>query len=442
MDINKDFIGSFAFDFRLAKHDIEGSIAHVKMLSKQKIISLAEGAKITNGLLAILRDIEKGRKLPAAEDIHYAIEKELIRRIGPVGGKMHTARSRNDQVALDLRLYLRDAIQNINSQLIELQRAIVGLAVNNQKIVMPGYTHLQPAQPVLFAHYILAYAWMFQRDRDRLADSLKRVNVLPLGSAALAGTSFPIDRRYVAELLGFSKVSDNSIDAVSDRDFAAEFLANGALIAMHLSRLCEELVIWSSAEFNFIRIGDKFTSGSSIMPQKRNPDVAEIIRGKTGRIYGNLAALLTLLKGMPLSYNRDMQEDKPPVFDSVDTLSAVLPVASMMISSVRVNSLAMKKATERGFICATELADYLARKNVPFREAHGIVKKIVERCIANNISLAQCPLDVLKQYSKHFGADATQCLSPERVVAAKSSEGGTSPKSVEKQITALRKLAK
>ncbi len=442
MDINKDFIGSFAFDVRLAQYDIAGSLAHVKMLEHQKIVPVGDCTKITKGLTSISQDIQKGWKLPAEEDIHYAIEKELIRRIGPVGGKMHTARSRNDQVALDLRLYVYDAIETISGLLANLQSSIVELASANQKTVMPGYTHLQPAQPVLFAHYILAYAWMFQRDRERLADCLTRVNILPLGSAALAGTSFPIDRQFVAKQLGFSGVCDNSMDGVSDRDFAIEFLSAGAVIGMHLSRMCEELIVWSSAEFNFIRISDEFTSGSSIMPQKRNPDVAEIIRGKTGRVYGNLTALLTLMKGIPLAYNRDMQEDKPPVFDTVDTLTAALTVAAQMMAELKVNAGAMKKATERGFICATELADYLARKNVPFREAHGIVKAIVAHCQAQGIALAACSLETLKKFSKVFEKDALLCLSTETVVTVKTSAGGTAPRSVAKQINDLRKLLK
>ncbi|OGS23222.1 MAG: argininosuccinate lyase [Elusimicrobia bacterium RIFOXYB2_FULL_50_12] len=440
MDNAADIIDSFSFDYRLAPYDIEGSVAHVMMLVKQRIIPAADGRKILNGLAAIAADIKKGKHIPPAEDIHYAVERELIRRIGPVGGKMHTARSRNDQVALDLRLYVRERIGSINALLVEVEKSILSLAEKNQTVIMPGYTHMQPAQPVLFAHHILAYGWMFQRDRERLADCLKRVISLPLGSAALAGTSFPIDRAYVAGLLGFDTVSDNSMDAVSDRDFAVEFVAAIGIVAMHLSRLCEELVIWASAEFGFVRLPDKFTSGSSIMPQKRNPDVAEIIRGKTGRIYGSLLALLTLMKGLPLAYNRDMQEDKPPVFDAADSISVCLEAMAPMLASMDVAPLAMARSAGLGYTAATELADYLVRKGQPFRQAHGIVKALVAYCIKNGKQFRELSAGELNRFSPLLGGDALEFVEPEAIVSRKTSAGGTSPASVKKQISKLKKF--
>ncbi|MBN1621522.1 MAG: argininosuccinate lyase [Endomicrobiales bacterium] len=435
-----DFISSFSFDQRLAEYDILGSMAHVKMLSKCKIISSGDGVKIINGLKAILKGLNNDKKIPKQEDIHYAVEKELIRRIGPVGGKMHTARSRNDQVSLDLRLYIRDEIRQIYDLLADAQKSIISQAKKNHEAVMPGYTHLQPAQPILFSHHILAYAWMFQRDKERLKDCYKRVNVLPLGSASLAGTSFPIDRKYVAKLLGFRGVMNNSIDAVSDRDFVVEFVFALSLIASHLSRLCEDLIVWSSAEFGFISMADEFTSGSSIMPQKRNPDAAEIIRGKTGRVYGDLITLLTLMKGIPLSYNRDMQEDKPPLFDAVDSMKSVLEITAPLLLGITVNPEKMLEATKNGYICATEVADYLAKKNVPFRTAHKIVKDMVKYCIKKNIKLDELTGAELKKFSKNFNKDISSFLKPDKVVYMKSSEGGTSPKSVKKQIKDLSSL--
>jgi len=436
----QNFIASFSFDSRLAPYDIEGSVAHVKMLAKCRIIPAQDAQKIVQGLQAIARDLKNGTALPPAEDIHYAIEKELIRRIGPVGGKMHTARSRNDQVALDLRLYLRSEISVIDALLSDVQNALMLQAEKNIDAVMPGYTHLQPAQPVLFAHHLLAYGWMFQRDRERLIDCRKRVNVLPLGSAALAGTSFPIDRKYVAEMLGFAGVSENSMDAVSDRDGAIEFLAAASCIAMHLSRLAEEVVIWSSAEFEFVRLADDFTSGSSIMPQKRNPDAAEIVRGKTGRVYGDLFALLTVMKGLPLAYNRDMQEDKPPLFDAVDTVRQCLSVMAGMLASLRTNPDRMLRSTDKGFLQATELADYLADKGVPFRQAHGVAQDIVAYCLRRQKTLRELTADELRQFSPLFGADVQKLLAPQSVVERKTSYGGTSRASVRRQLRLLRKL--
>jgi argininosuccinate lyase len=442
MENFQEFIGSFSFDQRLAPYDIEGSIAHVRMLVTCGILSASDGKKIVSGLSAIAADLKKGKQIPKEEDIHYAVEKELIRRIGPLGGKMHTARSRNDQVALDLRLYLRDQAGRLIALLKETQRAILLQAEKNSTAVMPGYTHLQPAQPVLFAHYLLAYGWMFERDKERLVDCVKRINRLPLGSAALAGTSFPIDRRCTAKLLGFGGVMQNSLDGVSDRDFALEFLSVLSIVAMHLSRLMEELVIWSSAEFDFIRLADEFTSGSSIMPQKRNPDVAEIVRGKTGRVYGDLFALLTLMKGIPLAYNRDMQEDKPPVFDAVDTVAICLEVAAGMVRSMNIKPANMLKATARGFLAATELADFLARQGVPFREAHGIVKKIVAFCTEHGRVLHGLSLEELRQFSPLFSSAIKELLAPDVIVNAKISEGGTAPRQVQKQIREMQKLCR
>lgn len=437
-----NFIGSFAFDKRLAPYDIEGSIAHVRMLVKCRIIPPADGKKIVKGLEAMLKKIQNGASLPKAEDVHFAVEKELIRKIGPVGGKMHTARSRNDQVALDMRLYLKAETSVILSLIKKLQSAIAAAAQKNISAVMPGYTHLQPAQPVLFSHHLLAYGWMLSRDASRLKDCLKRINVLPLGSAALAGTSFPIDRKYTAKLLGFEGVSENSIDAVSDRDFALEFVSALSIAAMHLSRLAEELVLWSSEEFGYIKLADEFTSGSSIMPQKRNPDCAEVVRGKTGRVYGGLFALLTIMKSLPLAYNRDMQEDKPPVFDAVDSVKLCLEITEGMISSVKIDAFRMKLSLGRGFLSATELADYLSKKGMPFRSAHGIVRDIVLYCAKKGITMGELSQSELLGFSKLFGPDAKKITDPGQAAKAKSSLGGTSPASVRVQLKAFERMLK
>jgi argininosuccinate lyase len=442
MENYQDYIGSFSFDQRLAPYDIEGSIAHVRMLMQCRIIPASDGKTIIKGLTAIAADIAKGKAIPKEEDIHYAIEKELIRRIGPAGGKMHTARSRNDQVALDLRLYLRAEINIIIGLLRRLQKALTVQAEQYKEVVMPGYTHLQPAQPVLFAHHLLAYAWMFERDIERLTDALKRVCILPLGSAALAGTSFPIDRNYVAKLLGFAKVGENSMDGVSARDFAIEFLSDSSIIAMHLSRLAEELIVWSSAEFEFVRLADEFTSGSSIMPQKRNPDVAEIVRGKSGRIYGDLIAMLTIMKSLPLAYNRDMQEDKPPVFDAVDAVKGNLDVMGAMIATMRINPDRMLKATEKGYLAATELADYLTRRGMPFRQAHGIVKEVVHYCINSRKTLSELTIEELKKFSRVFEKEVLALLPPHTIIRRKVSAGSTSAASVAIQLRQMKQLLK
>jgi argininosuccinate lyase len=436
----QEFISSYSFDMRLAEFDIIGSMAHVNMLAKCRIIPKKDAGKIIKGLKSMLSDLGKGKKIPKQEDVHYAVEKELIRRIGPVGGKMHTARSRNDQVALDMRMYAKHEILCINDLLAGLQEAVLAQASRNINVVMPGYTHLQPAQPVLFSHYVLSYAWMFERDKERMSDCFKRADVMPLGSAAFAGTSFPVDRKYAAGLLNFKMVSENSIDSVSDRDFLVEFLSCISIVSAHLSRLAEELVIFSSAEFDFVRMADEFTSGSSIMPQKRNPDVAEIIRGKTGRVYGDLISMLTILKGLPLSYNRDLQEDKPPVFDAVDTLKACLEVMIALISTIKVKPGNMLASTKKGFITATEIADYLAQKGVPFRLAHQKTKDIVNYCVKHNKELKDLTGSELKKFSHLFGKDIKNCLDPVKVVNVKNSQGGTSPGRVKEQIRKLKKL--
>jgi len=436
----EQFIGSFSFDQRLCEADIIGSIAHVKMLVKQKILSSSDGGKIISGLNSILKDVLKGRKLPKAEDIHYAIEKELIRRIGTVGGKMHTARSRNDQVATDLRLYLRKETGEIINLLCKFQKTFLEKAQKNLGLIMPGFTHLQPAQPVLVSHYLLAYAFMFQRDKERLIDCRKRINVLPLGSAALAGTSFKIDRQYAAKLLGFESVCENSLDGVSDRDFAAEFLFCCSTIALHLTRFCEEIILWLNPEFAYIKIGDKFTSGSSIMPQKKNPDCAEVIRGKSGRIFGDLFALLTIIKSLPLAYNRDLQEDKPPVFDAVDNIKMCLNVANEMAESLEFVKENILKSVRKGFVEATEIADYLAKKGIAFRTAHGIVKQIVTYALKNSKTLDELTIEEYKKFSNDIEKDIYKYIDVKNIVEAKISYGGTSMKSSLKQIEVLKRL--
>jgi len=436
------FTASIDFDRRLAPYDIAGSIAHARMLAKCGLLGKKEGEAIVQGLTEIGEEISQGsfRYDQALEDIHMHVERRLIEKIGEAGGKLHTARSRNDQVALDLRLYLRDVIRRLREQLRVLQGVLVRQAELHLGTVMPGYTHVQRAQPVLLAHHLLAYFEMLQRDRERLADCLVRVNVLPLGAGALAGTTLPIDRAYVAKLLDFPEVARNSIDAVSDRDFAVEFLAGGAILAMHLSRLAEELVLWSSAEFGFLELPDAFATGSSIMPQKKNPDVAELVRGKTGRVYGALASLLTLLKGLPLAYNRDMQEDKEPIFDAADTLQRILDVLPPMLSAVSFRPERMREAAASGFLNATDLADYLVRQGVPFREAHEIVGRLVRECAASQERLEDLPLTRLRRYSPAFGPDVGQFISLEACVERRRSAGGTSSRLVGEAIRRAKQL--
>ena len=438
----EDFTTSIPYDWRLYPYDIAGSIAHANMLAKTGIIAQREAGQIIGGLEQILKEIASGtfQFSVELEDIHMNIEQRLIEKIGPVGGKLHTARSRNDQVALDLRMYAREEIIAIQDSLRALQKVLVGLAEKNSDVVLPGYTHLQRAQPVLFGHYLLAYYDMFDRDRARLEDCGKRVNVMPLGSGALAGTVLPIDRQYVAKLLGFNGVSENSMDAVSDRDFAIEYVAACSQIMMHLSRIAEELVTWSSAEFGFITITDAFTTGSSMMPQKKNPDVAEIARGKTGRVYGHLMALLTIMKGLPLTYNRDMQEDKEPVFDTTDTVKRTLSVFTKMLEVITLNREAMRKAAEDGFITATDLADYLVKKGIPFRQAHEVVGQAVLHALNVKCGLIEIPLSEYKKLSPLIREDVYDALSVEASVSRRTSSGGTAPANLKKRLNALKKV--
>ena len=440
----EEFTASVPYDWRLYPYDIAGSIAHATMLAKTGIITKNESRRIIRGLRDILREIAAGAFdfSLELEDIHMNIEDRLIRKIGPVGGKLHTARSRNDQVALDIRMYLRDEIAEIHELLGLLQNVVISLAELHRDVVMPGYTHLQRAQPVLFGHHLLAYYEMFDRDRGRLVDCFRRVNVMPLGAGALAGTVLPIDRKYVARLLAFAGICENSIDAVSDRDFSIEFTAACAQIMMHLSRFAEEFVIWSSSEFGFITIGDAFTTGSSIMPQKKNPDVAELTRGKTGRVYGSLTALLTIMKGLPLAYNRDMQEDKEPVFDAADTVRHSLAVYTEMLKNVTVHRDAMRRAAEDGFITATDLADYLVRKGVPFRRAHEIVGKAVLLASERGCGLRNVPLEEYRKLSPLIREDVYDALSLEASVGRRTSYGGTAPSNLKKRLQALKKKSR
>ncbi len=440
-DIVEQYTESISFDKRLWKHDIDGSIAHAKMLATQGIITDDELQKIIKGLLDIADDIkaDKFTFKMELEDIHMNIESALIEKIGDAGGRLHTARSRNDQVGLDLRLYLRKEIKEIIELLINLELLFADLAEKNLTVVMPGYTHMQRAQPILLSHHLMAYTHMFDRDRMRLEDSLKRINISPLGSCALAGTSLMIDRQYVADLLGFDSVSENSIDSVSDRDFAIEFLCTSSILMMHISRIAEELVIWATQEFSFIELPDAFTTGSSIMPQKKNPDIAELMRGKTGRIYGGLISLLTTMKGLPLSYNRDMQEDKEPVFDTVDTVKMTLNVLMQMLQKTTFNKKRLAEASEEGFSTATDVAEYLVKKGMPFRTAHEITGKIVRHCIDKKKKLGDLSLSDYKNFSNLLNEDIYRIIKPLESIAAKKSLGGTSAESVKQQISKLRK---
>jgi argininosuccinate lyase len=437
----EEFTASIPYDWRLYPYDIAGSIAHATMLGKTGIITKKEARRIVCGLEEIMREIVAGtfEFRVELEDIHMNIENRLIRKIGPVGGKLHTARSRNDQVALDLRMYVRDEIVRIHVLLDSMQKTLVALANRYSDTALPGYTHLQRAQPVLLGHHLLAYYEMFERDRDRLADCFRRVNILPLGAGALAGTVLPIDRGFTAKQLGFSGIAENSIDAVSDRDFAIEFTAACAQIMMHLSRFSEELVLWSSSEFGFITIADAFTTGSSIMPQKKNPDVAELARGKTGRVYGCLTALLTIMKGLPLAYNRDMQEDKEPLFDAADTVTLTLSVFIEMLKGITVHRDTMRRAAEDGFITSTDLADYLVRKGLPFRQAHETVGKVILRAIELKCGLLTMPLREYKELSPLINEDVYDALSLEASVGRRISQGGTAPSNLKKRLQTLKK---
>ncbi|MGD8743034.1 MAG: argininosuccinate lyase [Granulosicoccaceae bacterium] len=428
----EEYTASVNFDQRLYRHDIAGSIAHATMLARVGVLTDDERDRIVKGLEDILADIERGDFAWSVEleDVHMNIEARLTDRIGDVGKKLHTGRSRNDQVATDIRLWLRDENQLLCDSLLELQKALLDLAEREAETIMPGFTHLQTAQPVTFGHHMLAWFEMLERDRQRFLDCHKRINIMPLGAAALAGTTYPIDRACTAELLGFDAVAENSLDAVSDRDFAIEFNAAAALLMMHLSRFSEELVLWSSAQFNFVDPGDSFCTGSSIMPQKKNPDVPELVRGKSGRVYGNLTALLTLMKSQPLAYNKDNQEDKEPLFDTVDTVLASVRLYAEMMAQITVNRAAMREAAARGFSTATDLADYLVRKGVAFRDAHEIVGKSVRYCIEQDKDLADTSLAELQQFSDVISEDVYEVLTLEGSVAARDHIGGTAPQQV------------
>ncbi len=437
-----EFGASIGFDKQLVFEDIQGSIAHVTMLAACKIVTEEEKNTIVAGLQTLKKKAEEGTLAyeVAQEDIHLNIEKQLIDEIGPVGGKLHTGRSRNDQVATDMHLYLYHETKTIMEAIRAMQESLIHKAQEHVETLIPGYTHLQRAQPVSFAHHLLAYFWMLERDYSRFKDSLKRVNVSPLGAGALAGTTFPIDRHLTAELLGFDGIYENSLDAVSDRDFILEFLSASSTLMMHLSRLCEEMIFWSSQECQFIELDDAFATGSSIMPQKKNPDMAELIRGKTGRVYGNLFSLLTTLKGLPLAYNKDMQEDKEGMFDTVVTVKGSLRIFSGMISSMSVKTEQMEAAVSQDFSNATELADYLATKGMPFREAHEVVGKLVLKAIQKNVYLLDLAMTDYTEASALFDEDIYEVLQPKTVVARRNSAGGTGFAQVEIAIEKAKEL--
>ena len=431
-----DFNSSIKFDSRMYKQDILGSMAHASMLGVKNIISQKDADEIIAGLEGILSDLESG-KLEidfSCEDIHMFVEQVLTARIGDVGKKLHTARSRNDQVALDTRMYLRDRVLATISKIKDLLSAIVSIAEKHSSSIMPGYTHLQRAQPITFGHHLMAYAMMFIRDKERFEDLIKRINICPIGSCALAGTTYDTDRRFEAQKLGFSDIALNSIDGVSDRDFCVEFASDCSMLMMHLSRFSEEIILWSSWEFKFVELSDAYTTGSSIMPQKKNSDMAELVRGKTGRVYGDLIGLLTMLKGLPLAYNKDMQEDKEAVFDCADTIDMCLDVFAPMVATMKVLPENMLIAAQKGFINATDLADYLVKKGLPFRSAYKICGQIVGDCIKNGKVLETLELSEYKKYSELFDEDLYSEISLKTCVEKRISEGGTSPKSVEKQI--------
>ena len=434
----EEFLASLPFDRRLAQEDIQGSAAHCSMLVKTGVLTTAEGELILGGLAEIGAELTAGT-FPfnlSFEDIHMNVEKRLVEKIGPVGGKLHTGRSRNDQVALDLHLYVKKEIQVVDGLLTNLQLVLLELAKQHMGVIIPGYTHLQRAQPVLFSHHLLAYYWMLQRDRERFLDVYGRTDLMPLGSGALSGSSFPLDRDETARQLKFSNLYENSMDAVSDRDFAIEFLGCAALLMMHLSRFSEELILWSSQEFSFVELGDAFTTGSSMMPQKKNPDIPELVRGKTGRVYGNLLALLTVFKGLPLSYNKDMQEDKEPLFDSVDTIKSILELFPGMLESMKVNKENLQKAVRQDFSTVTELADYLAAEGVPFREAHAIVGRLVRFALhAGKLPGDLTRADLATFHPLLDSEKTTELLQPQNAVASHCTRGGTAPRAVKEQLS-------
>ena len=433
----EEFNASIEIDQRLYKQDIAGSIAHVKMLGKQGIITMEEALAIESSLLDILKDIEDGKVqfTIEQEDIHMNIESILIERLGSIGKKLHTARSRNDQISLDLRLYLKDEIQEIVILLESLSDTLVTIAKVNQETVLPGYTHLQRAQPVTLAFYLMAYWEMFRRDINRFNYCYKDTDSLPLGSGALAGTTYNTDRDYLAQALGFESICQNAMDAVSDRDFAIEFISCCSIAMMHLSRFCEELIIWNTTEFHFIEMDDAYSTGSSIMPQKKNPDIAELIRGKTGRVYGDLMALLTIMKGLPLAYNKDMQEDKLPVFDAGDTLKSSIAIFTQMIATMKINADVMEQAAKSGFMNATDAADYLVAKGLAFRDCHEIIGRIVLYCIENSKAIEDLSLEELKEFSDKFEEDIFEKISIRSCIKSKKSKGSTSFESVERMLS-------
>ncbi|WP_280149336.1 argininosuccinate lyase [Bacillus safensis] len=428
-----EFGASIHFDKQLVKEDLIGSLAHASMLNKCGILGDEEAAAIKDGLNTLMKKAEADELEFSVdyEDIHLNLEKMLIDEIGPLGGKLHTARSRNDQVATDMHLYLNNQVEHIIELISSFQTVLVEKAEQHVETIFPGYTHLQRAQPISFAHHMLAYFWMLERDKARFQDSLKRINVSPLGCGALAGTTFPIDREYTAEQLGFDHIYENSLDGVSDRDFILEFLSNSSLVMMHLSRFCEEIILWCSQEFKFIELDDTYATGSSMMPQKKNPDMAELIRGKTGRVYGNLMGLLTIMKGLPLTYNKDLQEDKEGMFDTVKTIAGSLQIFTGMIQTMTVNEDVMKKATKEDFSNATEVADYLAKKGMPFREAHEIVGKLVYTCIQKGIYLSDLSFETFTEASELFEQDIYTVLDPYVAVEKRTSAGGTGFKQIQ-----------
>lgn len=435
-EIALKFSSSIDLDKQFFREDIAGSIAHVEMLSATHIISAADSRRIRTALKQIQKEIEGGKfRLTAEqEDVHLAIEQRLIQKIGPLGGKLHTARSRNDQVALDERLFLRTAIKDVSKLIVQLQRVLLYKSEKYFGVLMPGYTHLQRAQPVMLSHHLLAYVWMLERDYERLQDCFARMNKLPLGAAALAGTSFPIDRAKVAKKLHFDGIVENSLDAVSDRDYLVEFISSCSIIMMHLSRMAEEMVLWSTKEFGFIHISDAYTTGSSIMPQKKNPDMAELVRGKTGRVYGALVNLLTVMKALPLAYNRDMQEDKMPMFEALSTTQQCLTIVSQMLVHSTFDKHRMEEELRNDFLTATEIADYLVRKGMPFREAHEVTGKIVSHCIHHRMYFGNLDIEALHVFSKLFSPDVFDYLTPHKSVEQKKSAGSTSPHDVKRQI--------
>ena len=439
-----DFNSSIKFDHKMYKHDIKGSMAHAKMLSKQGIIGEDDKEKILKGLEEILEDIESGnlKLAPNAEDIHMFVEAELTKRIGQSGKKLHTARSRNDQVALDIKMYLKDAILEIQKELKELIATFVEKAEENTKTIMPGYTHLQRAQPVTFGHHLMAYVEMFLRDEERLSQTYNRMDVSPIGSCALAGTTYNLDREYEAKELGFASVTNNSLDGVSDRDYVIELLSDISMIMMHLSRISEEIVMWSSWEFKFVELDDAFATGSSIMPQKKNPDITELIRGKTGRVYGALMAMLTVMKGTPLAYNKDMQEDKEAIFDALDTVNLCITTLNPLVKTMTVLKDNMKKAAAKGFINATDCADYLVEKGIPFRDAYKITGSLVKYCIKNDTTLENLKLEEFKEYSDKFEEDVYEAIDLINCVNKRNVVGGPAAEQVMKQIERVKNIIK